>query len=127
MLEDFSAQKGWISPLLITLNSFMEATVTALTNEITVAANTTGDIKQITISAQPTADAPVSVAWRKKNNPIAVLVGNVALTTGADFTLGSAVQVQWRMSGDSLQITNVVGITLSGTNQYVLTLLCIAG
>lgn len=127
-LEDYSTQKSWIGPLLIILNTFMSSVVSALTKQLTLIDNTTSDIKTVTLAGVPTSTAPVSVSWTKQLTPIAVIVGNVKLTSGS-FTLSSAVSVQWAMSQDnrSLQITNVVGITPTQTNQYVLTLVCIAG
>lgn len=128
-IEDYSTQKGWIGPFLIVMNTFMTTVVSALTKNLTLIDNTTSDIKYIQLSGVPTATAPVSVAWTKSIIPIAVLVGNVRLSTGASLTLSSAVQVQWAMSSDnkSLQLTNVVGITPTGSTQYILTLVCIAG
>lgn len=127
-IEDYPSQKGWISPFLLTLNSFMTAVVSALTKELTLVDNSTSDIKYITLSAVPTVDSPASVSWTKINTPVAVMVGNVQLEDGV-FTLAGAVQVQWQMSSTnkSLQITNVVGVTPTQTNQYTLTLICIAG
>lgn len=127
-LEDFPSQKTWISPFLLTMNQFMTTVVTALSKGITLVDNTTSDIKYITLNSVPTADAPASVAWTKTQIPIAVLVGNIQTTSGTP-VLTNAVQIQWAMSSSnsSLQITNVIGITPSDTEKYVLTLVCIAG
>lgn len=128
-LEDYTSQKSWIGPFLITLNTFMTSVVSALTKNLSFIENTTSDIKYITLAGVPTVNSPVSVAWTKTIAPIAVLVGSVRLTTNASFTLTTAIQVQWQMSasGSSLQIINVVGITPTQTTQYILTLVCIAG
>lgn len=127
-MEDYATQKSWIGPLLIILNTFINTVVSALTKNLTLIENTTSDIKTITLSSVPTSSLTVNIAWTKAVVPVAVLVGNVKLTSGA-FTLSSAVQVQWQMSPDnkSLQIINVVGITPTQTSQYTLTLICIAG
>jgi hypothetical protein len=131
LVEDFKDQKKWISPLLLTLNNFMEAVVNAFNKSITIADNMTGDVKYLTVSTPPTASSPANISWTKPNLPVAVHVGNTQLNSGsgfADFTLSSAVQVQWQMSSTTtLSITNIVGITPSGTNQYTLTLICEAG
>lgn len=107
----------------------MTTVVSALTKNLTLVDNTTSDIKYMTLSAVPTANAPISIAWTKTVIPNSVIVGNVRLSTGAAFTLSNAVQVQWQMSSDnkSLQLVNVVGITPSTSSQYILTLICIAG
>ena len=128
-IEDYASQKSWIGPFLIVMNSFMTTVVSALTKNLTLIDNTTSDIKYIQLSGVPTATAPASVAWTKQIIPLSVVVGNIRLSTGAAFTLSSAVQVQWQMSSDnkSLQITNIVGITPTTSSQYILTLVCIAG
>lgn len=128
-IEDYGSQKAWIGPFLIVMNTFMTTVVSALTKNLTLVDNTTSDIKYLTLSAVPTATAPVSVAWTKTIVPLSVIVGNVRLSTGAAFTLSSAVQVQWQMSSDnkSLQLTNIVGVTPTTSSQYILTLVCIAG
>lgn len=128
-LEDYQSQKAWIGPFLTVMNTFMTTVVSALTRNLTLIDNTTSDIKYIQLSSVPTSTAPASVSWSKMIIPVAVIIGNVKLSTGAATTLSTAVQVQWQMSQDnkSLQITNVVGITPTATTQYVLTLICIAG
>lgn len=127
-LEDYATQKGWIGPLLITLNTFMTSVVSAMTKNLSLVDNTTSDIKTVTLSGVPTSTAPTSVSWSKVLAPKAVIIGNIAPVTGT-FTLSSAVEIQWAMSvdGKSLQITNIVGLTPTQTSQYVLTLVCIAG
>lgn len=128
-IEDYTSQKSWIGPFLIVMNTFMTTVVSALTKNLTLVDNTTSDLKYIQLSSVPTTTAPASVAWTKQIIPIAVLVGNIRLSTGAAVTLSAAVQVQWQMSSDnkSLQITNIVGVTPTATSQYILTLVCIAG
>lgn len=139
-IEDFKDQKGWIGPLVVIVNNFMESVVSALNKRLSVIENTTSDIKSVTLSSVPTpssvggAVGPTFISWTKGAAPKAVLVGDVVQLTGnplqvTAFTLAAAVQVQWAMSpdGKSIQITGVAGITPSSQTQYVLTLLCIAG
>ncbi len=125
LLEDFATQKEWISPLLLIFNSFTEAVVNTLNKGITVADNTTGDILYVTMSGT----LPVSVVWRKKLPPVAVLVGNVQRTNGSTVTLTDAVGISWAMSSDgkSLQVTDIAGITPSSSEKYVITLLAFQG
>lgn len=130
-IDDYPTQKEWIGPFLLILNTFMQSLVSSLNDNLTLIENTTSDIKTIALITPPSVAAPAKVAWTKTRKPIAVVVGNVSLksSTGASYTLGDAVQVQWQMSplNDSLQITQVSGIVPSGTEQYTLTLVCIAG
>lgn len=128
-IEDYQDQKSWIGKLLTPLNQFLDATVSALNKDLNVVDNTTSDIKSIQLSSVPTLNAPASVSWTKVIIPIAVMVGNIRLSSGANVSLSAAVQVQWQMSPDnkSLQIINVVGVTPTSSSQYILTLICIAG
>lgn len=130
-VEDYPTQKGWIAPFLLILNTFMQAVVSSFNKSLTLVENTTSDIKVITLSVPPTANAPVSVAWTKDIRPKAVIVGNVVLRSTANntYTITDAVQVQWQMSqtNGSLQVVGVSGIVPSSTDQYTLTLVCIAG
>lgn len=125
LIEDFASQKKWISPLLLVLNSFMEAVVNALNKSLTLAANTTGDVRTVILAGT----LPVSTTWSKPQTPTAVLVGNVQLVGGAAVSPSAAVWVQWAMSSDgkSLQVTSIFGVTPTTSNQYVLTLVCLTG
>ena len=128
-LEDFPADpRKWLGPMFLVLNSFMDGVINALNKDLTLAANSTSDLKPVTLSAVPTASSPVSFTWSKTSRPVSVVVGNTTRVDGAAFTLSAAVQVQWAfVTPSTLQITNVVGITPSDTNQYILQLVIIAG
>jgi len=141
LVDDFPTQRSWISPLLLTFNSFTEAVVNNLTKGLTLADNTSSDVKTVQIANVPTptttggANGPAIVKWTKALPPVAVIVGNVVNLTGtppvanAGFVLATAVQVQWSMdtTGKYLQITGVVGITPTQASQFALTLICIQG
>lgn len=140
LVEDFPAQKGWITPLLIIYNSFAEAVVNALNKGLTIVDHTTSDIKTVTLTTVPTpstdggAVGPASVPWTKPRPPKLVHVGDVQKLSGTPlvnttFTLASAVQLQWAMaaSGKAILITGVAGITPTAAVPYVLVLLCIQG
>lgn len=125
LLEDFKTQKAWIQPLLLVVNNFMEAVVSSLNRNLTIAENTTGQVDTVTLDGT----WPVSFAWKGMRTPIALLIGNVQRADGTSFTLGAAVQVQWAMSSDnkSVQLSGVTGITPSGTAQYFLTIISLTG
>lgn len=130
-LEDYASQKSWIGPLLLILNQFMNAVVTALNKQLTLVDNTTSDIRVVQLSSVPTFAAPTSVAWVKSNLPVAVLVGAVRPvgSSFSSFVISTAIQVQWQMSADnkSLQVVGLTGITPTTSSQYSLTLVCISG
>lgn len=128
-MEDYPSQKSWIGPFLIVLNQFMTTVVSALTRNLTIVDNTTSDIKTVQLSSVPSLSAPASVSWTKSIIPVAVMVGNIRSPNGASVSLSGAVQVQWQMSSDnkSLQLVNIVGLVPTSSNQYIITLMCIAG
>lgn len=128
LVDDYPSEASWIGGLLVLLNQFMLSVVEALTFGLTIAQNTTSDIKTLRLSAVPSVSSPASVKWSKKSRPIAVLVGNVQ-PVGSAAAASDAVAVQFQMapSGEALQITGLVGLTPSGSAQYDLTLICIAG
>ncbi len=125
LLEDFSSEKKWISPLLLIFNSFTEAVVSVLNSGATVKDNTTGDIVPINLEGT----LPVSVIWAKKLPPTVVVVGDVTRLDGAAVTLSAAVGITWGMSSDgkSLQVLSIVGVTPSTSIKYRLQLLCFQG
>lgn len=127
LLEDFATQKAWIEPLLIVENNFAESVVNVLNKNLTLHDNTTGDIITLSLSSVPTAAAPASINWAKANKPIAVIPGQVSIIGGATPTLTGPLGVQWQLNGNSIQITNLFGITPSSTNQVVLTLVVFTG
>ncbi len=124
LIEDFATQKKWISPLLLILNNFFEAVVNALNKNLTLADNTSGDIKKMTFSGT----LPVSVTWTKPLPPTSVIVGNCARVDGTTVTITNAIGITWTMlNSTTLQVTSVVGITPTATAQYILTLVCFQG
>lgn len=133
VIEDYKSQQAWIGPLLLNINSFMDGTFNALNKSLTIAQNTTSDIKTVTLSAVPSTTAPVSISWTKTSTPIAVHVGNVTRVDGTSFTLTASVGVQWyfgpfnNTTVNALQLTNVVGITPTTAAQYNLQLIVFTG
>ena len=127
-IEDYPTQRPWIGPFLLTLNTFVENVVNALNNSLTLAQNTTSDIKEITLNAVPTVSAPASTSWTKAMAPQSVIIGDIE-GIGTTLTLSSAVSIQWAMSPDlkSIYITNIVGVTPTQTARIKLTLVCIVG
>jgi hypothetical protein len=127
-LEDYATQKAWIGPLLLILNTFMSAVVSALTKGLTVVDNTTGDILYVTLNTVPSAKVPVPIAWNKSISPVAVMVGQVSYSATTPAPSG-VVQVEWQMNtkNTAVEIINVSSITPTQANTYTLTLICIAG
>ena len=120
LIDDFVSEKKWITPLFLTLNTFMESIVGGLNKALTVNDNMSGSIQTITLNSVPSQSSPYSFAW-KQVAPKVVLVGNV--TSDSGLVLTSAIQVQFAYSNGQISITNVVGCTPTNTNQHYLTLL----
>jgi hypothetical protein len=125
--EDFKEQAGWIENLLGPINSYFEQTTTALNRGLTINDNFAGEIRDVTIDGT----YPLKLAWLLSARPRAVLVGAIARTTGASFTQGSALQVQWSFNqSGQLQIDGVVGSLTpapSAAAKYRITLVCLTG
>ncbi len=125
-VEDFPEQAAWIGKLLQPVNTSNESVVSALDRRLTLRENLAADIRTVVFETVPTATSPLKVAWTQSNRPESVQVGNVRRMDGAAFTITNAVQVQWEYT-DSLRITNIVGITPSGTTKYLVTLVIFTG
>jgi hypothetical protein len=126
--EDFQDQKKWIGKLFQPINTFMELVVSAFDRNLTLTENVAADILYPVFTSVPTATAPLSLAWRLKVAPIALVVADVQSTVGTSFTISAAVQVQWTYTDNSgLQITNLVGLTPTNNDQYRLTILALTG
>ena len=125
LTEDFKEQAKWIGPLLTILNNFFESVVNLFNNNITIASNTTSDIRTITLvdsSAQ-------SISLRKSTIPVGVIAINAQPTSGFSYTC-STPTLQWTMTDNkTLQISNVTGLSPapSASNQYTLTILVVGG
>lgn len=128
LVEDFIDQKDWIAKLFTPINVFMDGTFGALNKSITLRENMAADYKKVTVGFVPTVDKPIAVSWDLPVPPISVHVGNVTKTDFTDFTLTTAVQVQWKYDNkQGFRLTNLVGITPTNATQYTLTLICFTG
>lgn len=122
--EDFSDQKKWIGKLLSPINQFMESIYQSLNRGLTLKDNLAADV----LETQLEGVFPAKIAWTLKSKPVAVLVGQVELVSGATVSLSSAVGIRWSYNGQGvLQIDQVLGITPSATAKYRLTLVCFTG
>jgi len=128
LVEDFMDQKDWISKLFTPLNTFMESVYAILNSGITVKDNMIGDVQTIDIGYMPTVAVNYPLRWDKKVAPKAIIVGNATKKSTIDETLTHAVAVQWKYDFQAgLRLVNIVGITPTNTDHYLLTLVIIAG
>ena len=128
LTEDFNEQKSWIAKLFSPLNVFMDGVLAALSRGITIRQNMAADIKTFEIDKAPTVADYWPVSWSLPVPPLCVHVASVTRKDGADFTLAAAVGVQWKYDSiKGFRITNIVGVTPSTANVYVLTLTVFTG
>lgn len=124
VVEDFKSQIGWIEKLIQPINEYMESSTAAFNKALTIRDNFAGDIQTIELDGV----WPIKLAWKLPSRPIAVTVGNTVKSSGASFTLSSAVQVQWSFNqSGQLQIDGVVGITPTSSVKYKVTLVILTG
>jgi len=124
VIEDFKSQISWIDKLIQPVNEYMESTTAALNKAQTIRDNFAGDIQTVELDG----NWPVKLAWRLSSRPVAVIVGNTVKSSGASFTMSSAVQVQWSFNqSGQLQIDDVVGITPTSSVKYKVTLVILTG
>lgn len=122
--EDFADQKKWIGKLLSPINQFMESVYQSLNQGLTLQENMAAAVLETQLEGQ----FPAKIAWTLKSKPVAVLVGQVELVSGATVSLTDAIGIRWSYNGQGvLQIDQIVGITPSTTAKYRLTLVCFTG
>jgi len=123
-LEDFPDQTEWIGRLIEPINTFVERLSSVLNKGISINDNMAGAILTVELNGS----WPVKVAWNLSQRPLTAIVGNVYLSTGATFTLTTAVQVQWQFNqSGQLQIDGVTGITPTSSAKYKVVLECKTG
>jgi hypothetical protein len=135
-VQDYVSQQGWIGPLLQNLNNFSDAVYNIFNKNIDLNNNSTGAISSVTITAVPTPNSPVNIAWAKTGTPSAVLIGNIQQRnlsknnslTQSGAVLSTAVSIEWQYvqgtvahPGNKVSITNLVGVVPTGTLNIILT------
>ncbi len=130
LLSDFPGQEDWIEGLFTPLNNFMESTSQLTSNNLTIADNFLGNVQEVRLNRVPTVAIPVPLKWdfTRTAQPKAIIVGNVVKSDYSDFTLSAAVGVQWKYDvNQGLRLVNVMGIVPTTSNNYILTLIVLAG
>lgn len=128
IVDDFQSQKDWITALFQPLNTFMEETQLALTNNLTLSDNFNGSIVTLTLTSVPSLESPYKIAWDSKRGiPKAVLVGRVALTDNKDFTASAAYGINWKYDSGYIYIVQFFGVTPSDTSKYNVNFVILGG
>jgi hypothetical protein len=128
--EDYPADVSWLGKLLLALNGFIEATVVALNNNLTIGDNIAGKMAQVTV--YKTQSVPVSFKWTYSLPPMALLIAAVRIKDGTSGqTIGQTLGIpEWYFdaTNTSVVITKFPGLTLpDANNSYIFTLIALPG
>lgn len=111
-------------PVFNVLNSFMENVNRALNKRLTFAENFDSEVITVTDDGQ----YPLKISWNRVNKPVALLLGKIERKDGADVNLAAAVSVEWKFNQSlQIEITDMVGLGASSSDQYILTLIGVTG
>lgn len=129
MVEDFLDQKEWIGALFSPLNVFQDGVVSALNKGISIRDNVAGDIIRQTATKSPTESDTILLPWNPKlGAPVAVYIGDVKRVDGNSFVATAAFGLQWKyVSSVGIVVTNLLGVTPSSDNKYLITYVIFAG
>lgn len=126
IVEDYpQTVRSWIGPkLLQPLNSFMESIYAALNRGLTLNENFAAEVRSVDLDGT----FPLRLAWTLPQRPRAVLVGNCVRKDGVVESLTDAVGIRWSFNQQGqLQVDQVVGVTPSASDRYVLELVIFTG
>lgn len=123
VLENFKSQSSWISPLLSSLNSFLNDLVFASTNNFTVADNLYQEIKELKFTNAAT-NKPLRFKTKFNANPKGLLVIYVFNNTLGAYATQFPV-IEWSYSNGEVIISELSGLTASSV--YTIRILAIYG
>lgn len=121
-IEDFKDQQAWIGKLLSPLNDFIQQTIGAFSNGLTVEDNLFREIRELKFVVDAGA-YPQRFRPKFKGYPKGINLIDCRDSNGADLT--TTPFVNWRLNNDLLEVTSVVGLTSGHT--YILRLEVIYG
>jgi hypothetical protein len=110
--------------LVVPLNNFMESITRALNNRITFGENFDGQV----FTTQDSGQYPIKLNWTRPTKPIAVWLGSVLRSDGAEVTLANAVSLNWFYNQDGqIEIIEVLGLSASSADTYDIVIIGVAG
>lgn len=129
MVEDFLDQKEWIGALFSPINLFQDGVISALNKGISIRDKVAGDIIRQTATKSPTDSDIIILPWNPKlGQPVAIYIGDVKRVDGNPFVAASAFGLQWKyVSSVGIAVTNLLGVTPSNDNKYLITYVIFAG
>ena len=124
VIDRLARYKDLQEPLFNVLNSFMENVNRALNKRLTFGDNFDGEVLTITDDGQ----YPHLVAWGRSQRPQALWIGQIARVDGDALNLPVAVSLEWAFNQNrQIEITNIIGLGASNSDQYRLTLIGVTG
>lgn len=114
-VEQFQEQSSWIGNLFSTLNAFINDTVVATTNNLTITDNLYQELKEIKF-VNNTANFPLKFRTKFNQYPKAFYVGYLFDDTTSSYaSLTSAPWVVWSFANQEITISSITGLTTDRT------------
>lgn len=120
--SDFPDLK-WFPQLASNLNQFMRSVVNGLNNKLTFSENINCQVNDLIIDGT----YPVKTSWTRDSKPTGLWITDVKRVDGADTNLSTAPFIEWSYSNGTVSIDNVVGLTASASDKYLITVIIIVG
>ena len=124
-MEDLKGAPQWVSPLLTSLNLFMEQCTNIINGQLTVGSNINGmtNSQALTVpSGYPTKFNTFSFQYTGKSQPTTCVIGAITDQSGA--TITSPTSIQWYYNSNvtppAVTITYVAGLTAGHTYNITL-------
>lgn len=119
--QNYPGSADWFTRFLSDINQFTETVWNILNKNLTLTDNLDAQVYSTTVLAGATAaDNAFQFETTLNHSPTVILVGNVADTQAYSTPLSAAVGIQWTVSGTTISITGVTGLTNGHT--YAITL-----
>lgn len=137
--QDFSSQSAWIGPLIYILNLVFGSVYSALSNGLTLQANSLAQIDNFSIgtiqstyyAGPPAAYATnqtsqaITIPWKYKSKPVGCLLVNLVDTSSTPVPVTVAVSIDWSFNGTAVVINSISG--LNAAKSYSCTFYTIGG
>lgn len=92
--------RTWFSQVAAPLNSFLDQSVRALTNQLTVRDNFKSQVNSVTIEGAQTY--PIRISYKLNEAPVEVRVGQIYTNDGTALSVHS---FSWKLNNGTLELT----------------------
>ena len=122
--QNYPGSPDWFTRFIADLNSFTEIVWNILNKNLTPGDNLDSQVYSFSILAGPTsADNTLSFQTTLNHTAQSILVGSVTDQAAYEGPLSAAVGIQWTVSGDTITITGITGLTDEHTYNITLIIL----